>query len=192
VVYTSPLGATITPTNPPINFIDANGNILVLTTYGTTGSVAPAAAATAVEGTAVNDGSCVWKVADPNSQGFRLIPLPPQQGVVYQVNVIAQMQAPAAFTSMGQQINPVPDDYAMWFREGYKAYCYQMSPNPQMQMAFEKKKENWLMAIEKALKQGDREDTNAGFVPDRSVVAGSGYMDIGPAWPYAGTAWPGR
>jgi hypothetical protein len=188
-LYTQPLGALITPTNPPTNILDVNGNILVLTTYGTTGVTAPQAAANAAEGTAVNDGSCVWKVADPNSIGFRLLPLPPQQGVVYQVNVIAQMQAPAAFTSMGQQINPVPDDYAVWFREGYKAFCYQMSPNPQMQMAFERKRDQWLAAVGAALKQGDREDTNAGFIPDRSVVSPVGGVDIGPANPFL---WSGR
>ena len=190
--YTQPLGATITPTNPPTNILDAAGNILVLTTYGTTGSVAPVAAANAPEGTTVNDNTCVWTVADPNSQGFRLIPLPPQQGIVYQINVIGQMQAPAPFTSMGQQINPIPDDYAVWFKAGYKAYCYQLSPNPAMQRLFPEMRNGWIAAMVAALKQGDREDTNAGFVPDRSVVAGSGYMDIGPAWPYAGTAWPGR
>lgn len=191
-VYTQPLGATQTPTNPPTNIIDSAGNILILTTYGTTGSVAPAAPANSAEGVTVNDNTCVWTVADPNSQGFRLIPLPPQQGVVYQVNIVAQMQAPPAFTSMGAQINPVPDDYAVWFREGYKAFCYQMSPNPQMQLAFEKKKEGWLNAMAQAMKQGDREDTDAGFIPDRSVVAAQGGIDIGPANPFLYNVWPGR
>jgi hypothetical protein len=191
-LYTQPLGATITPTNPPTNILDANGNILILTTYGITGSVAPSLPASSAEGTTVNDGTCVWTVADPNSQGFRLLPLPPQQGIVYQVNVIAQRQAPAQFTSMGQQINPVPDDYAVHFREGFKAYCYQYSPNPAMQMQFERKRDGWLGAIANALRQGDREQTDAGFIPDRTVVSGSGGGDIGPAWPFAGNAYPGR
>jgi hypothetical protein len=191
-VYTQPLGAVITPTNPPINFFDSNGNILILTTYGTTGSTAPAAPANSPEGTTVNDGTCVWTVADPNSQGFRILPLPPQQGIVYEIHVIAQRKAPPPFTSMGQQINPVPDDYAVWFREGYKAFSYQMSPNPQMQMAFERKRELWINAIVSALKQGDREPDNAGFVPDRSVVAAQGGIDIGPANPFLYNVWPGR
>lgn len=192
MIYTQPLGATITPTNGPINILDVNGNILVLRDYGTTGSLAPSAPAKSVEGIAVNDGSCVWLVADPNSQGFRLQPLPPQQGVVYQVNVVAQMRAPAAFTKMNQQINPVPDDYATWFREGYKAFCYQMSPNPGMQNMFEKKREQWLAAIGSALRQGDREQDDAGFIPDRSVVAAQGGLDIGPANPYLWNVYPGR
>lgn len=190
--YTSPIGAVITPTNPPINILDAHGNILVLTQYGVTGANAPVLPANSPEGTPVNDGSCVWKVADPNSQGFRIVPLPPQQGVVYQVNVVAQMQAPPPFTSMGQLINPIPDDYAKWFRDGYKAFCYQASPNLSVQAMFEKKRENWLMAIVNAIRQGDREQDNAGFVPDRGVVAPQGGIDIGPANPYLYNVWPGR
>lgn len=191
-VYTQPLGAIITPTNPPVNILDSNGNILVLTTYGTTGNPAPAAPASSAEGTIVNDGSCVWTVADPESQGFRLLPLPPQQAVVYQVNVVAQMKAPAPFTSMQQQINPVPDDHAKWFRDGFKAHCYEMSPNPQMRALFPKMRELWLAAIAGALKQDDRETDNAGFIPDRTVVAPQGGYDIGPANPYLYNVWPGR
>jgi len=190
--YTQPLGAVITPTNPPVNIVDANGNILVLTTYGTTGLTAPAAPATSAEMTTVNDGSCVWTVADPNSQGFRLLPLPPQQAVVYQVNVVAQMKAPPPFTSMQQQINPVPDDQAKWFRDGMKAHCYEMSPNPQMRALFPKMKDMWLAAIMGDLKQNDRETDNAGFIPDRSCVAAQGGIDIGPANPYLYNVWPGR
>jgi hypothetical protein len=191
-VYTQPLGAVITPTNPPTNITDAAGNILVLTTYGTTGTTPPAAPANSAEGVTVNDGTCVWTVAAPMSQGFRLKPLPPQQAVVYQCNIIAQMKAPPPFTSLKQQIDPIPDDYAVWFRQGFKAYCYQMSANPQMQAAFPKVRENWLMAIESAMKEADRETDNAGFVPDRSVVAPQGGIDIGPANPYLYNVWPGR
>jgi hypothetical protein len=86
----------------------------------------------------------------------------------------------------------VPDDYAVHFREGFKAYCYQYSPNPAMQMQFERKRDGWLGAIANALRQGDREQTDAGFIPDRTVVSGSGGGDIGPAWPFAGNAYPGR
>jgi hypothetical protein len=190
--YTQPLGALITPTNPNINIVDVNGNILVLTQYGVTGVTAPFVAASAAEGTTVNDGSCVWTVASPESQGFRIMPLPPQQGVVYQVNVVAQMKSPPPFTSMQQFIDPVPDDYASWFREGFLAYCYRMSPNANLRNQFPVMRNLWLMAMENSRKQGDREQTNSGFVPDRSVVAPQGGIDIGPANPYLYNVWPGR
>lgn len=191
-VYTQPLGAVITPTNPPVNILDANGNILVLTTYGTTGTTAPAAVAGSPEGTTVTDGGCVWTVADPESQGFRIMPLPPQQAVVYQINCVAQMKAPPPFTQMSQQINPIPDDYAKWFRDGFAAFCYKMSANGQMRALFPKMKEDWLAAIGNSMKQGDREQDNSGFIPDRSVVAAQGGIDIGPANPYLYNVWPGR
>lgn len=193
VTYTQPLGALITPTNPKTNILDANGNILVLTTYGVTGANPPVLPAKSAEGLTVMDGSCAWTVASPESQGFRIMPLPPQQGVVYRVDVVAQMKSPPPFTSMQQQINPVPDDYANWFREGFIAYCYRMSPNANLRSQFITMRNLWLAAMESSRKQGDREQTNAGFVPDRSVVAGQGGVDIGPAWPYSpGFIWPGR
>jgi hypothetical protein len=190
--YTNPLGALIAPTNPSTNILDAAGNILVLTTYGTTGATAPAAPANSAEGTTVNDGTCVWTVAGPNSQGFRILPLPPQQATVYQVNVVAQRQAPAPFTNLQNFINPIPDDYANWFRSGFFAQCYKYSPNPQMRAMFPKMNGGWIDAIVGALKQGDREQTNSGFIPDRSVVAPQGGIDIGPANPYLYNVWPGR
>ena len=190
-VYTPVIGALITPTNPPTGILDANGNILVLTQFGTTGATAPSLPPTSAEGATVNDGSCVWTVASPESQGFRIAPLPPQQGVVYEVNVIAQMKAPPPFTTMQQQINPVPDDYASWFRSGFIVYCYRVSPNPQLRAEFPNM---WLEAMENSMKQADREQTDAGFIPDRSVVAPGGGWEIGPAWPYSGNylMWPGR
>jgi hypothetical protein len=188
--YTQPLGATNTPTNPPINILDANGNILVLTTYGTTGATAPQLPAETAEGQTVNDGSCIWTVASPNSQGFRLVPLPPQQGVVYQINVVAQRQAPPPFTSMSARINPVPDDYANWFRNGYSVYCYKLSPNPQMRALFPQMHGHWLASMEAATKQGDREPDNCGFIPDRAVMASQGGAEVGPADPY--NYWSGR
>lgn len=191
-VYTQPLGAIQTPTNPPVNITDSNGNILVLSTYGTTGSIAPSLPQNSVEGATVNDGSCIWTVASPRSQGLRILPLPPQTTVVYQVNTIAQMMTPPPFTSMNQFIDPVPDDYARWFRDGFYAWCYKMSPNPQARAAFPGMKQEWLAAMESARKQGDREEDNSGFVPDRSSVAGTGFYEPGPAWPYAGVPWTGR
>lgn len=192
VTYTQPLGALITPTNPLTNILDRNNNILVLTTFGTTGATAPSLPATSPEGTTVNDGSCVWTVADPESQGFRIIPLPPQQGVVYQVDVVAQMKSPPPFTSMQQFIDPIPDDYAGFFREGFIAYTYRISPNPQMRGMFPRMRDLWLAAIEASMKQGDRGQTNAGFIPDRSVTAPQGGVDIGPANPFLYSVWPGR
>lgn len=191
-VYTSPIGATQLPTNGPTNILDVNGNILVLTTYGTTGAAAPQLPANSPEGTTVNDGSCVWTVASPNSQGFRLIPLPPQQGVVYQLNPLCQKVAPPAFTEMSQVINPIPDNFAQHFIAGFCVYLYRNSPNPKMQAMFESKRQTWRGILGDVTKQADKETSAAGFIPDRSCVAPAGSWDIGPANPYLYPAWPGR
>lgn len=191
-VYTQPLGAILTPTNPPVSIVDAGANILTLTTYGTTGAIAPSAPPNSIEGTTVNDGSCIWTVCDPNAQGFRIIPLPPQTTVIYQINVVAQRKAPPPFTSMQALINPIPDDYANWFRTGFSVYCYKLSPNPQLRSQFPAMQGSWMGAMEAAMKQGDREPENCGFYPDRTVVAAQGGIDIGPANPYLYNVWPGR
>jgi len=192
-VYTNPVGVlNTTPTNPTTNILDANGNILVLTSWGTTGATAPSLPANSPEGTTVQDGSCVWTVADPYSQGFRLTPLPPQQGVCYQVNVIAQAKSPPPFTNPTQLINPIPDDYAGYFREGFVAYCYKMSANVEMRKMFPTMRNMWLGGIDMAMKQADREKDSAGFIPDRGSVSPQGGIEIGPANPYLYNIWPGR
>jgi hypothetical protein len=188
VTYTQPLGATGTPQNPPTNINDAHGNILVLTTYGITGATAPDAGAEPAIGATVEDGSCIWTVADPDAQGFRISPMPPMSGVVYQINVVAQGNPPQ-FTTLDEMIDPIPDDYAGSFRSGVYTYCHKYAVDPNLKRQFPAMKAMWLGDITAALKQGDRETEDAGFVPDRNVM-GNGYCgDVGPANPY-GNGWP--
>jgi hypothetical protein len=182
--FTNPLGAIQTPTNPITNIRDANGNILYLTTYGTTGGVAPVLAANAAVGATVADGTCVWTKADPKAQGFRLSPLPPQSGVVYQVYIIAQAR-PLRFTSMDQLLDPITDDFAKFFQDGFIAYAHRHSTAPVVTARFEQKKADWLQAISTALGQADREQTDIGITPDRNIMQDCGLaMPVGPAWPF--------
>lgn len=188
-VYTNPLGAPQTPNNPPTNIVDVNGVYLVLTTYGTTAATGPAPVApnpwTPTSVTTVADGSCVWTAANPDGQGLRVGPLPPQQGVVYQMNVVAQAKPPT-FANLQQKINPIPDEYQGYFRDGMIAYTYRISPDPSMQARFPMMRQAWLAAMMDACKQGDRERDAACFVPQSSIMGndmmGSGSM--GPADPY--------
>lgn len=182
-VYTNPLGAVQTPTNPTTNIRDANGNILVLTTYGTTGVTAPVLAVNAPAGTTVNDGTCVWTVADPKAQGIRVSPLPPQSGLVYQMYIIAQAR-PIRFTSMEQTLDPIPDDYSKYFADGFIAYSHRHSPNPAVQQRFQQRQADWFKALFDARGQGDRERDAAMFVPSRGIMDSPSAIPIGPAWPY--------
>lgn len=190
-VYTPLLGAASTPVNGPMAILDAVGNILALTQFGTTGAAAPVAPVNSAPGTPVNDGSCIWTVCDPKAQGFRISPLPPQSGVVFQVNVIAQAK-PTIFTSMSQMLDPVTDDFAGAFRQGFITYCYQMSPDAKVNGQFNNKWALWQAALLGASKQGDRERDNAGFYPDRGVMAPGDVGPIGPANPYGYSNWIGR
>lgn len=187
-VYTNPLGAPSTPANPPTNILDVNGNMLVLTTYGTTvasPAVAPEAAANVAVGTTIADGSCVWTVANSDGQGFRLGPLPPQSGVVYQINLVAQAKPPS-FTAPSNLLTPIPDEYQNYFFEGMIAYAYKMSPDPTQAAKFPAMRQMWREAMLDACKQGDRERDAACFVPQSSIMGGDmlGSGSMGPADPY--------
>ena len=155
--------------NPIMNFIDANGNYLILTSFGTTGMTQPEAAANAAEGTTVNDGSCVWTVVSGNSQGFRLDALPNATGPVYQISPYYQVDPPR-LVNLQSTISPVPDSFIRHFRRGYTAGCFSASPNPQLKEKGEEAKIDWLNALEKIIDQGNREPDVYGLVPANSVV----------------------
>lgn len=189
-VYTQPLGAAQTPTNPITQIQDANGNLLVLTTFGTTGLTAPLLAANSAPGVTVNDGTCAWTVVDPKGEGFRLSPIPPQSGIVWGVNCIVQKK-PLIFTSINQTLDPIPDDYAPFFRRGFVAYCYQHSVEAKVAGKFGAMWKIWMQALQDSCVVANREKELNGWYPDRGVMdAGGQVVDIGPANPYAyGGPW---
>lgn len=179
VKYTNPIGVAIAPENPFTNIIDPSGNILMLTSWGTTGLVEPDAGPDAVPGTMVDDGTVQWTVADPGAQGFRLFPRPPQTGNVWLIRLFGQKKAPI-FTTLQQKLDPIPDDYSKWFRDGCIAYAHRYSANPQVKARFQQMKNDWIAAVGGAAKQGDREDENKGFFPDKNLMASGQVDDPGP------------
>lgn len=169
-VYTPLIGTTPTAQNGPMAFVDVNGNILVLTTFGATGASQPAAAANAVEGTAVTDGSCVWTVAAPTSQGWRVFPLPGATGPVWQVTPKYQMIAPdftraSQATALKQVINPIPNNYAKYFRRGYEIACKGASANPKDKQEALQEYPLWQKELLDAAKQGNKELEAYGLLP---------------------------
>lgn len=195
VVYLDPIGVvTPPPENPFTNILDAYGNILVLVEWGITGLTEPVAVypptdpddplsppdlTADIYGQMIDDGTCVWEVVDPAAQGFRFFPRPPKSGTVWLVRLFAQRKAPL-FTSLEQKLDPIPDDYAHWFRDGCVAYAHRYSSNPQVRARFEQMKQDWVAAVEGAAHQGDREDESMGFFPDRGVMAPGYSGDTGP------------
>lgn len=163
------LGANPTAQNPIMSMIDGNGNLLIVTSFGTTGNAAPELPADSDEGETVEDGTVVWTVVDPLSQGFRVYGTPSATGPTWKIVPSYQMVAPK-FTTLGQMIDPIPDNFARFFRRGYKAYSLAASPNPNDQRKADGEKQAWIMEMVNARKQGDREVNAYGLLPATSPV----------------------
>lgn len=190
--YINPIGAASSPANAALQIIDANGNYLLMTSFNgitgtpvsvTCGSTAPAAPANSLPGVTVTDGTATWTVLDPYGQGFRLVPRPPQTGVVYQVNLVGQAR-PVEFTALSQLLNPVPDDFAMYFFEGFTTFCYENSPEQKVAGKFAMRFKLWMDQLQEAIGTGDREPNQGGFYPDKNVMDGYPTGPVGPAWPF--------
>ena len=169
VVYAPLLTQGNVAQNPRQAILDANGNILILIGPGTTGNTAPSAPSNSPEGTTMLDGSCRWMVCSPNSQGFRVAPMAPGTGPVYQIHAKYQRK-PVPFTSINQTLGVIPDDYAPRFRDGFRVTCYKYSADDNTRDRYEPKRSEWLGSIVAAEKQGDREADAFRIVPASGVV----------------------
>jgi hypothetical protein len=188
-VITNPVGAALTPANPIINILDTNGNIQVLTTYGTTGGTQPTwPAASSASGVTTNDGTVVWTVANPFGQGFRLGTLPAQSGVCWEVGLAAQAKPPK-FTALTQPMDPITDEYIKYFRQGFVAHAYLASSDSKVNAMGENKRAAWEADMMKMVVQANRERDAAGFYPDRGIMSGAYPFPIGPAWPYGSSGF---
>lgn len=198
VVYTNPVGTLQQPINATTCIKDANGNLWALTTYGTCGATPPTFPATpafptfktpTTPATTVPDGTAVWTAIDPKGQGIRLSPLPPQTGVVWLIQPVAQMRAPR-FISLAQTLDPIPDDFETFFKQGFFAECYRRNPDPKVRAKYPMERQLWLEALDKAVRQADKELDDVGFYPTQSIMDG-GYGGFGnnPAYPFGVFGW---
>jgi len=194
VVYQNPLAASQGgptlggPGNNPLAAIkDTNGNIQVVTAYGTTGQAATGASAPAwpsagaAAGTNTTDGTqgLVWTVQDPNGIAFRLDQVASFGSQVFQIAPVYQLKPPN-ITSLGQTIAPIPDDLSYLVKRGFLAYCYEQVDHAKFTIAYAE----WQAAIKDALGASDREDQEFGFYPADAMQSGcEGGYDY--------TGWPG-
>lgn len=192
------LGVFAAPINPILQVADAFGNLWVLTTFGTTGGSNPFASnvnpvfptsqnPTAIA-TTVTDGTVVWTAVNPKGMGIRVNPIPPQTGIVYQFYVAAQFRAFAfsngPFTQLSQTIEPIPDDFAKYFRDGFIAMAYKHSQDPRIRGKAQDMEENWRKSIMNSRQQMDRERENQGFFAASVVQQSPGSLFPGPAYPF--------
>lgn len=186
-VYTQPTGNNSQPNNPITQILDANGNFLLLTTYGTEGSTAPLAARNAVPGTVVFGTAATtrWTVLDPNGWGFRVMPAPSSTGTEWQFNLTAQMK-PVRFVSLDQTLAPLPDEFEPIFREGFICQLYRRSPEKAVYAKFTTEWQLWLRSLNELRLREDREIEENKFVPSRTVfgAARSRNNFQGAAWPF--------
>lgn len=187
-VYTNPLGVgTNMPFNPITQIKDANGNLLVLTGFGTEGTTAPVAPANSVAGTIATPGSGAttqWTVVDPLAQGFRISPPPSQTGVVWQFNLRAQAMPPPPFTSLNTLLAPITDDYIPYFRQGCITTTYRYSPEEKVRQKYDKELQIWEARLNQGKMQGDREPESYSFIPTGGIVAGPSTGMITPGNPW--------
>jgi hypothetical protein len=155
--------------NPWLNMVDANGNILIVTTFGVTGSVAPSLPANSPEGDTVTDGTVVWTCVSPTSQGFRLDRLPSAQGPTLEIKPYYQLDPPR-FATVQQTLDPIPDSFSRYFFTGLIAQCLMNSPNPGDMKRGQEMQALWQKAMADSKKQGDRELNIYALLPASSVV----------------------
>lgn len=195
VIYTNPLGQIQNPINATTCIADPNGTLWVLTTFGTCGAtqptwpaantvVYPTPALQNIVATTQTDGSCVWTAVNPKGQGLRLNPIPPQSGIVWQIQVVGQMRSPR-FTKLAQTLEPIPDDFSNHFKQGFFAECYRRNPDPKIRSKYPMERQIWLETLDRAVRQSDREMDDVGFYPGTSVMDQNwqGYA-LTPAYPW--------
>jgi hypothetical protein len=194
--FINPIGQPGMPNNPSSCVEDAFGNFWVVTGYGQCGNTNPFAtnlnpvfptySNPNVVATTALDGTVTWTAVGPNTQGIRLNPVPPQNGIVWQINLIGQKRPPV-FKSLGQTLEPIPDDYVAFFKQGFFAYCHRRSADPKIRAKFSDEWKLWMEALNKSVKSGANEMDDYGFYP------GSGVMDTGwGVWNYPNPAQPFR
>jgi len=192
VIYTNPIGQAQQPINATTCITDPNGNLWALTQFGTCGATQPnwpinpqfpTYANPTVIATTVQDGTVTWTSVNPSGQAFRLNPIPPQTGITWVIQAVCQQKIPA-FTSLNQTIEPVPDDYVSYFKQGFFCQCFRRSPDPKVRAKFKDEWEIWMQSLQKAVIAGQRELDDFGFYPTQSIMDSGQGVYVGPAYPW--------
>lgn len=195
-LYTQIIGTPSNPGTPVTQIQDPNGNYWRVTnnvnasvTSGTTQPtwpttpVYPTYQSPSTVSTKVTDGSVIWEAINPSGQGYRVNPLPSQSGLYYQINPITQKR-PITFTNVTQTLEPIPDDYASYFRDGFIAHAYRHSKQPDVRAKFQDSYKMWIDGMQQSLSKSMREKEEAGFYPSENLMSNGYPLYLGPANPY--------
>jgi hypothetical protein len=103
---------------------------------------------------------------------------------VWLIQPVAQSKVPFVAT-LGQFLDPVPDDFYTFFKQGFFAQCYRRSPDPKVRAKFEMEYQLWNKALTNAVMYGANQEDDWGFVPVSGIMeTGYSYNPITPANPY--------
>jgi hypothetical protein len=170
------LAAGPVPQNPIMSMVDVNGNLLILTGFGVTGTTKPFVGQpgppviNAAEGTTVTDGTAVWTVVSPTSQGFRVDWLPSATSPNYQIIPYFQIEPPAFVQTptgkgLAQTLNPIPDSFSRHFFRGLEAAMLAASPNPGDMKRGQAAKMDWMQGLLVMTGQANKEPDAYSMVP---------------------------
>jgi hypothetical protein len=110
--------------------------------------------------------------------------MPTQTGPVWQIAPIGQARIPQ-FTSLGQVLDPIPDDYFKYLKDGFFCQCYRFHPDPKQRAKFLDEYRIWMKALDDAVRQGSREEDDWGFVPTSNCMdTGWAFNPVTPSMPY--------
>jgi hypothetical protein len=170
--------------NPLTAILDPNGNIQVVTTYGTTvaSGIPTWPIVGAQAGVQTMDGTVVWTVQDPNGVAIRVNALATNDSQVWEMHVAFQ-QKPPIITSISQTLAPIPDDLGYLIKQGFLAYCWKKADKKTFQLEYAE----WMENIQEAMGASDREPQSFGIYPADSLQGAGG----NPASGYGYVGWPG-
>jgi hypothetical protein len=189
---TQPIGQQSAPANPNLQVRDPNGNLWVLTQFGTLGlsqptwptsPVYPTYKNPSIVPTVVDDGTAQWTAVNPNGQGFRVSPMPPMTGIAYQVWPVWQCR-PIQLTTMQQVLEPIPDDVVPLFFDGLVAVLWQQHPDPKVRIKHIDAINQWEKSLNDAKHSGDRTRDSAIMYPSDPIMQTGGSWVPSPAFPW--------
>jgi hypothetical protein len=192
-VYVDPSTQSSTPPNPVTGIKDAFNNLWVVTTYGTCGGsnpfssnlnpVFPTLQLPTTVATTANDGTVVWTAVNPEGRGYRVSPPPGSSAPVWQIAPVGQNRV-ARLKNLGDFLNPIPDDYYSFFKQGFFAQCYRRSPDVKVRAKFEGEFKLWMLSLKNAIAMGAREQDDWGFFPGEAIMETGYSYAPDPSRPY--------
>ncbi len=158
--FANPIGPNVSaPVQPLLQIRDVNGNIQVVTGWGTTGATEPTNWS-AEPGMTTTDGTVTWTCIDPLGITWRITPLPTATGKVWQIQPFYQRK-PVLIVSLEDEWSGIPDSEQRMVKSGFLAECFKQASDPRA----EKEYLIFLSLIDKSVGADTREQEGYSMYP---------------------------